>query len=64
MPEDIQVGRFKGHSKKSGKDYEYYRLRVRDEEGKYWVSDYVFPNWTPADSDGNAVSMRPALSPL
>ena len=64
MTDDIQVGRFKGHSDKSGKDYTYYRIKVRDVDGKYWVSDYLFPRWTPADADGNPISMRPSLDPL
>jgi hypothetical protein len=59
MPEDIKVGRFKGHSEKTNKDYEYYRLFVKDVAGKFWVSNYLFPNWTPSDPDGNPVSMRP-----
>ena len=59
MTEDIRVGRFKGHSEKTNKDYEYYRLFTQDVNGKFWVSNYLFPSWTPSDPDGNPISMRP-----
>lgn len=62
MPKQVlRVGRFTAISKKTGKHYEYFRLFVTDEKGDHWVSDYIFPNWLPADSDGNPITMRPSF---
>jgi hypothetical protein len=59
VQEVIKAARFKGHSDKSGKDYTYYRILVKDHSGKYWVSDFLFPNFSPSDADGNPI--RPDL---
>lgn len=60
----LRVGRFKATSKKNGKRYEYFRLFVTDEKGDHWVSDYIFPNWLPADSEDNPINMRPFFAEL